>query len=480
MKDRRFPGIINKISFILNGVGKDGNLMRMYRKTFMLALFLLLLFFIGARTSQAYEVRSNYKQLSKKLTRLRSLKFKKQVPLAMKTRSFIRNFLIKTLKEELSGARLEAFDSTLKVFGFVSEDFNTWNFILDLYSEQIAGMYDYKTGTMFLLKGGLDLKGMEEEIEMMRQMGIRAEDMLLIHEMQHALQDQYFDLNKIISRAEKTHNDDYLNAVQALIEGDASLVMMLYAFDRMGETIGGGAPLADLIDISQMRELMGDSPMYANQEQFSRSPLFFKRTLLFPYLDGMIFVDTLRKRGGWTLVNEAFRKTPKSTEQILHPQKYISRDNPIIIKWIQLPKSLGNWKMIDENVAGELVIRILFEDLLPEYNHIRPSAGWGGDTYRIYKAKGKGKRCLVWFTSWDSKKDSREFFESYLKLLKKKHPRIKWQKRIPGKVYLGVVDGKSHYLAIRGKDVAIMEYVPQKYAWKVLNNIWAVNKREWK
>ncbi len=419
----------------------------------------------------------DYQRISYDLSKIRKLKFKRKVPYVVKSKGFIRKFLKRAFQKELPPKKLHQLNVSLKVFGFIPEKFDTKKFLIDLYTEQVVGVYDHESKKMILVKGGAKFSGMEEEMETLKEFGISMEDVFLLHEMEHALQDQYFNLTSIINRAEKSNNDDYENAVQSVIEGDATVVMMYYMFDKISETMGG-APLSEMMDMSVMKDTMMDSPMYASQKQFAKAPLYFKRVLLFPYIYGMVFVDYLKKKGGWALVNKAFRNLPKSTEQIIHPHRYIMKDNPVLIRWVKLPKKMGPWYVVTQNVAGELTLRILFQKFLPDCDFNLPSEGWGGDVYRIYESK-KG-RILVWYTTWDRTQDAREFLSYYVDLLKRKYPHLKMVQEIPDKAYLAKKDGLYHYVAINGKDVLVIEKAPKNLIQTLIKKGWFVSKKVWK
>jgi hypothetical protein len=241
-------------------------------------------------------------------------------------------------------------------------------------------------------------------------------------------------------------------------------------------TVGGGAEMSDMIDMSQLRQMMGDVPMGTSQMEFGKAPLFFKRTLLFPYLDGMVFVDGLKKKGGWALVNKAFKDLPKSTEQILHVDRYLMKDNPVIISWPELSKKMDDWQMVEENTAGELVINTYFENFLPSSDEKAIGEGWGGDKYRVY-TKGKDN-FLVWFVTWDRNQDAKQFFENYILLLQKKYSQLRWDKKVPQKAYLGKVGTTNCYLGINGKDVLIVEKCPEKMTTDLVKTAWLARKQK--
>jgi hypothetical protein len=422
---------------------------------FSLALFLTALIFVFALSiprcnAQAadYSIKKSYDKVSKDLTRIRGLKFKKAVPYSIKSKEYLRKYLITAIKEEMTDAKLKSFDTTLKVFGFVPKDFQTFNFMINLYTDEVAGLYDYKTHSLMLMEGKTEAKGMEPgQEQMMAMYGLEVGDILLIHEMQHSLQDQYFNLMKMLKDIKKAKNDDKENALQALLEGDATYIMMVFMFDAMSG--GSGVDMSEFLDMELVKNMSGDLSMKGGPN-FAKAPLYFKKAMLFPYLDGMVFVEKLKKKGGWAAVNKAYTDLPQSTEQILHPERYILRDPPIAVSWTEMPDFIGGWKMLEENTCGEFITRTLYE-------------------------KGK-ENFLMWYTTWDREQDAKEFLKSYLELLKVKYPGLTWTKTSPNKAYLGRVGTDHVYMAINGKDVLLIEKCPPELTQAILKIGWYVKK----
>jgi len=234
-------------------------------------------------SGSGYSIEQRYDKVSKELVKIRGLKFKHKVPYSLRSKDYLRKFLVKSLKKELAGAKFKAYDITLKKFGFVPANFDTWNFLINLYTSEVAGLYDYNTHSMFLMKGKTSLPGMAKQEALMSQYGVSTGDVLLSHEMTHALQDQYFNLKKLIGNAKKMQNDDCENALLAVIEGDATVTMTYYMINTMGNSMG--IDMSQMIDLSSMRDMMGEFSSHSGSKQFANAPLFFKRSMLFPYLE---------------------------------------------------------------------------------------------------------------------------------------------------------------------------------------------------
>jgi len=137
---------------------------------------------------------------------------------------------------------------------------------------------------------------------------------------------------------------------------------------------------------------------------------------MFPYDVGMLFVDYLYKRGNWAEVNKAYQKPPVSTEQILHPEKYIAGETPIAVAPVILADTLDpNWKLETTDSLGEFLTYLLmaygadYSAEVTENEAAIASTGWGGDTYQVYSRSDNGTAILVAHWIWDTNRDGSEF-----------------------------------------------------------------------
>src|SRR5439155_16288511 len=104
----------------------------------------------------------------------------------------------------------------------------------------------------------------------------------------------------------------------------------------------------------------------------------------FPYTDGMGFVSLLYGQGGWPAVAQAFANPPRSTEQVLHPVKYVAGDEPVQVRLPNLSAALGGgWRALAEDTLGELYMRIYLEHYLNIDQAGAAAMGWGGDRYQV-------------------------------------------------------------------------------------------------
>jgi hypothetical protein len=227
------------------------------------------------------------------------------------------------------------------------------------------------------------------------QMGVR-DKITYAHEFTHSLQDQHYNLTALFARAEG--NSDYQMALKGLVEGDATLTMGLYARKNLTAMDIANYQMEEFQSIDLSGALTGGSGPLTESAAY------------FPYQEGADFVALLYQNGGWNTVNAAFKNPPRSTEQVLHPERYFSDDAP---KSIKLPAlRLNGWHSIAEDTLGELYLRIYLEHKLDFEQVIPAAAGWGGDRYQVF-GDDQGHLALALQTGWDSPADAREFFDTY-------------------------------------------------------------------
>lgn len=345
------------------------------------------------------------------LPKLRGLEFRNPVEPKFMERDELRAHMATLLQEEITPAEMRLLDATLEVFGFAPPGIETEEMLLAIYSEEVAGFYDPKRKQLFLIREKPQPEKKPGFFE--RLLGVSSEfdpaeaKATLSHEMAHALADQHFDLERL--QEDARHDSDRLLALTALIEGEATLVMLA----DMGRSPG-----------SDGREFLASPPWimdatfrfaaallpFAAGKAFRSAPAVVREALLFSYFKGLVFLLHLTNRDEWTSVDRAFRAPPLSTEQILHPEKFHGEvDTP---QAITMPALAGvvapDWTEIGRDVLGEFQISIL----LRLHWGALAAAGWDGDGYAVF-AHRDGRSALAWYTTWDSEQDAREFAGAY-------------------------------------------------------------------
>lgn len=344
------------------------------------------------------------------VSRLRGLPIKKSVLVETLNRQQLQQELNKHMKADMPPERLEGEQALYTLWGMLPPHYALEKTIIELYSSQIGGFYDPATQVMYLIKdiplGRLDM------------------DMLLAHELTHALQDQAYQLKPFL---ESQHaNDDALLARQALVEGDATYISTEYMT----------AYLAKKPDVIGLLDSIGT--IFRLQEplrKLQQVPGFLKNTLMFPYTHGTEFVQHSLNNGlSWS---DLYRKPPSSTTHIMHPQRY-SEGYQITTVKLETAK-LMPFKRLSDNVCGEKSLYELF------YHHgdrrwaEKTVSGWQGDRYAVYRTPNGHALSMV--TTWSNQAEAQEFYQGYAHMTELRYPQ--WKKyKIPGKAQIhGQLEG---------------------------------------
>ncbi|HWO00047.1 MAG TPA: hypothetical protein VNS63_12350 [Blastocatellia bacterium] len=336
----------------------------------------------------------------KTVSRLRALDIKENVKSGYKTKDEIEQSVIHDLDEKTPAAEFEASQKTLVKLGLISRDFRLRDYVVQLLREQVAGYYEPKTKE-FYLAAWLPLEDQKR---------------VIAHELVHALQDQHFDLKRFEDWP-KGDSDAEL-AAHALVEGEATVVMIQYDFEQSGlrlDLARLGALADGLLD-------QNDDNDAKNYPVLARAPRVLKENLQFPYLYGAGFVAAVLRDRSWQALDKSYRSLPGSTEQIMHPEKFLSRDNPVKIDFGDVVGALGkNWKQADDDVNGEFGFQVVLAEFIPKSAARRAAAGWGGDRYALFENKATRATVLVEYTTWDSANDAKEFFDAYSDRIEKRY-----------------------------------------------------------
>jgi hypothetical protein len=333
----------------------------------------------------------------------RGLEARRPVPAGSLGTRALKEKVVEAMAKDFSPERLRAFTASLKAFGLIPEAMDLRGYLPELLSSQVAGFYDPDRKYLALVELPPAGKG-EPKAEKGKPEVDR--DMTLVHELTHALQDQSFDLDRF-------ENPDPLSdagaAGTALVEGDATLTMLDYeAQTRLETTPGMTGVLSGMM--RDPKKTIAASPDIPGTREMLAAPAWFRDTLLFSYLQGAAFCLEVRRQGGQKLLDYAFTTDPpRSTEQILHPEKwYGRRDDPIVLRLPDLAAELPGYTRAAEGELGELGIRIYLREGLGDVDRAAAAAdGWGGDRFAVYEKK-EGNRLIVWVSVWDTDADAGE------------------------------------------------------------------------
>ena len=232
---------------------------------------------------------------------------------------------------------------------------------------------------------------------------------LLAHEFVHALQDQHFDLLKMITA--RPFSFDREEATFAIVEGDAVSV------ERRVEQ-GEAWSRKTLDDVAREEDERYSSYRRGVGALF---PPLLTETFIFRYRDGLRFVEAMRRARPTVRLDDVFRRPPASSEQVLHPEKYLSNEQPREVSVDAEGFADEGWRLTATTPLGEVGVRGLLMAGVPVEEARRAAAGWGGDRAFLFEREGRAP-LFVWKTVWDTGRDAQEFFRAYNALLAGRAP----------------------------------------------------------
>jgi hypothetical protein len=291
--------------------------------------------------------------------------------------------------EETTPGDIEKMRQAYVTLGLLDDDFDLASALVDMQAESIAGFYTPDEKRLYIISE-YELVEIEQKIT-------------FAHEYTHALQDQHFGLARLI---DVEGNSDRALAGRSLAEGDATLLMAVYAYENVTQAEW------DWLAYQASR---------LEEEKVETAPQALGQVSLFPYTYGTQFVLGLFFQGGWAAVNQAYSYPPQSTEQVMHLDKYISKDEPQSVKLPDLAAILGEgWEQLDRDAMGELVTMLYLGEQLDEEQAAKAAGGWDGDAYAILR-NSHGQRLLVVRSVWDSAAEAKEFSVAFSDYVTRKY-----------------------------------------------------------
>ena len=338
-----------------------------------------------------------WRRLIPAVARLRRIKVRRPIRMAIRSRAHIRRYIQERIRLKIKPAEVKAIEGALKHFGLIPKTMDYQAFLVKLYTEQIAGYYDAHRKVLFI--ADWIPKGLQKPV--------------LAHEIVHAIQDQYMDLKTFLDLSPS--ESDRMLALGAFIEGEALALQI--NFMLLGQN-------RDFLNahgfVGRLRAAIKHPPRHL---LFGRAPEFIQRTFTFPYLYGLEFIAALKKRMSWPGITRLYNRLPSTTEQILHPEKYLNGEKSTSLSPVLAPRQAAGLKKMFTLTMGEYQIGLLLAQYLPAGPAAAAAAGWDGDRMILYT--GKKRLTLTWATSWDSEADARQFAQAYIMMARKRFNNIK-------------------------------------------------------
>ena len=327
------------------------------------------------------------------------LPIKHEVKHKLTSRDEVQKFIEKRMKDDPDRKRLEQSEFVMKKFGLLPREFNLSKFMVSMLREQVAGYYDTKSKTMNLLDW------LPPEVQ----------KPVMAHELTHALQDQYINLDKWedagkpegkkLSLPEQLDLDEERVARQSVTEGQAMLVLIDYSLVPMGSNSAESPDAVKMME-DQMMDGTG-SPVFAS------APLYIKRAMMFAYREGTEFErQVLVAKGQAGAYKGTLDRPPQDTREVMQPKTYLANQHVPLLTVPNYDKVLGHgWEQMDFGALGEFDVNVLVElyadadasgELTPE---------WRGGYY--YAAHKKGTPAsdvaFIYVSKWSDEDSAAAF-----------------------------------------------------------------------
>ncbi len=368
-------------------------------------------------------------------------------PVLLRTREENRRFIEQELDRRYSPARVESERKGMIAWGLIPANYDLRRLFVDLMQEQVAAYYDPRAKVMVLG----DWLSPEQQ------------QSALMHELVHALQDREIPLDQFISP--DPGRGDQLLARQALVEGEA--VALTFELVLMSQ----GGDFASLPDLAPLREMISAG---MSGPAVSVAPKFMRDLLVFPYIEGLRFVHEFRKRQPWSAISALYRDPPRSSSQILRPEKRLaSREDPVPIALPDLRKELGGAPPVAEDELGEFALSAGVGLHLGEVAGRAAAAGWRGDRYRVWEDQ-PGRFALAYLLMMSSEPAANSFALTYTTVFERRHPQLT-RKGVPGRSGAIVTwreGDRAFVVEKRGAEVLVLERMPAATADRIRETIW--------
>jgi len=351
------------------------------------------------------------------------LPIKSTVKRELAGRDQVRKYVQKHMQEDKDAQRLARSEASMKKFGLLPQEFDLRRLLLDLLEDQVAGYYDPKTKTVYLL----DWLPPEQQRP------------VLAHELTHALQDQNFDLDKWLEVGDDQRDnpdnldagpDEEQSARQAVSEGQGMAAMMDYVLAPTGQTLADMPAMAEIFK-QQTMERMGDSPILA------QAPMYLREMVIFPYTYGLGFLQDLLTHGGKQMAFAgAFKNPPRDTREIMEPDTYLDGHHVAPIRLPNLTDVLKkNYVGYDSGAVGEFDVYILLKQYSGPELATKLSQAWRGGIYYLGRKKdakpptpdapiAMSDLALLYVSNWATPEDAGYFAKAYSLWLPKKYKTV--------------------------------------------------------
>jgi len=277
--------------------------------------------------------------------------------------------------------------------------------------------YDPDTGRILMVEGG--------------QWDGRRIDLARTEALALALLDQQVDLDRRLKKLEgkadraqglvgtvagAAHAATLEASIAPVLTFDASALPIRRLHRRLTERLledPDGAPAELLVEPD-----LPSAERRALQRLLETEGLERRRAILRTFAGARLLLEAkdLLTSGNLPLV---FEDLPVSTEQLLHPEKYLANDDPPLSIKVGSRDGLAGrgFALLVSGTVGEFGLRHALEGALPLSDAAGAASGWGGDHLTIYRERDSEDRAYAWHLEFDDRFEASEAADAFLRAL---------------------------------------------------------------
>ncbi len=346
--------------------------------------------------------RTKAQEIEAGLERFRGLNFSAPVPLVLKTRDEALAMMQAEIERDHTEDEMRIGSLTGAMTGVYPAGMDLKAETLKLMHSQVAGFYDPHSKQMVLVEGAVDIGFWNSAASFVTRHDLVGE-MLLAHELTHALQDQHFHIEQMIDKVKD--NDDRDLALKAVAEGDATLAGYGYVVGNLNDAT-----------IDAIVDRMNGLPQ-TMAAQSGDAPLGLTAPMVFQYAEGVRFVAEAYRRGGWNAVNAIYADPPRATLQIMNPELYFDRHAQLVdINLTGYQDVLDGWSKADDDTYGAMLLKVIIQrNLAMTAPEIALVEHWSGD--RMIVLQKDRALTVLWIVSFRDGETAKRFGDVYGSIL---------------------------------------------------------------
>lgn len=358
------------------------------------------------------------------------LPIRQPVQRALAGRDQVEQYVEAEMRKDQQSGRLKRAQSVLQKFGLIPRDLDLEALMVALMREQVAGYYDPKKQTFYMLDW----------------IAPQVQRPVIAHELTHALQDQSIGLEKWLKdpgtddAADSDADlaaDEQMTARTAVTEGQATVVMLDYLLQPGGRTVATAQDFVNTFEQGMLQS--GNFPVFSN------SPRYIRELLIFPYRYGLDFVrDVMIEKGRDDAFLGLLQRPPSTTREIMQPKVYLAGEHLPPLHLPPLAQVLDRrYPRYDVGAMGEFDVKVLLEQFAGEKAANKISPHWRGGYYYTAvrpetlpanstdatalrkQAVPPGSLALLYVSRWDSSESAEKFARAYAAMLPQRYASVR-------------------------------------------------------